>query len=109
VNLPREGRVGAGPRRVCGRRSRGAHQAGPVATEDEEAANTSPPRFVATASFVSRSEHRRLPRIRTSSLRFLFFRSKSSVLQVRPSSPMVSVLDAPLFDELISTRIDYSC
>jgi hypothetical protein len=74
ADLPREGHVGAGPRRLCGRRSRGAQQAGPVASEDEEAANPIPPRFVATASFLSRSEHRRLPQIRTSSLRFLLFR-----------------------------------
>jgi hypothetical protein len=85
---PREGSVRVGPRRVCGRRSGGGEQPAPVATEDEAAANPTPSRFLATAYFVFRFDHRRVPWIRKSSLRFLFFPPKSSDLQaVRSRSP----------------------
>jgi hypothetical protein len=76
--------LGAGPGRLRGRRSRGRQQTLPFATEDEEATNPLPPRFFATTSFVSFSELRRLPRIRTWPLRFVVLRAKSSVLKVRP-------------------------
>jgi hypothetical protein len=48
-----EGGLSAGPGRLRRRRSRGREQTLPFATEDKEATNLLPPRFVATASFVS--------------------------------------------------------
>jgi hypothetical protein len=84
ADLLAEGGLGAGPGRLRRRRSGGREQPLPFTTEDEEATNLLPPRFVATASFVSVSDLQRLPQIRTWTLRFIVLRAKSSVLEVRP-------------------------
>jgi hypothetical protein len=68
------------------RRSRRREHAVPFATEDEEGSNPLPPRFVATDSLASVSDHRRLHQIPTEMLRFGVLRAKSSLLQVPPSS-----------------------
>jgi hypothetical protein len=86
ADLPSAGGVGTGPARVRRRRSRRREHAVSFATEDEEGSNPLPPRFVATDSLASVSDHRRLHQIHTETLRFAVLRAKSSLLQVPPSS-----------------------
>jgi hypothetical protein len=65
ADLPSAGGVRTGPGRVCRRRSRRREHAVPFTSENEGGSNPLPPRFVATDSFDSVSDHRRLPLIPT--------------------------------------------
>jgi hypothetical protein len=64
------------------RRSRRREHAVPFATEDEEGSNPLPPRFVATDSLASVSDHQRRHQIQTHPLRFDLVGTKSPVLKV---------------------------
>jgi hypothetical protein len=97
ADLPAEGRIGAGSGRLRGRQSRVREHTIPFATEDEAATNPLPPRIFATTSFVSFSELRRHPQIRTCPLRFVVLRPKSSGLEVRPCSSIFSQVHACSF------------
>jgi hypothetical protein len=80
ADLPSAGGVGPGPARLRRRGTRLRDHAVPFAAEDEEGSNPLPPRYLATDSLASVSDHRRLHQIHTETLRFGVLRPRSPLL-----------------------------